>query len=621
MKIRKDLTGQTYGKLTVKELAEPKIGKNGKRRTQWLCVCECGNEKVVIADALKSNQTTSCGCIRNPNLLGKKFGMLTVVKNLGKVKKSIHNRTVYLCKCDCGEEKEVLQSRLLSELETSCGCDKKENLIGETYNYLTVIAEAPKKKGVRNRCWLCKCRCGEETVVPGNALKSGGTKSCGCKRFETKIDESEYIGKKYNMLTILSRKPSTERWNCKCDCGEKTTATLGQLQHGRKKSCGCLRDPDLTGLKVGKLTVLERAKEKIVQKSGRTLRAWVCLCECGNKRNFSMTELKRGDVRSCGCLRKTEIEKIDQEMLGSRFGRLVVVEKSTNQASNGNFFWICLCDCGNTTEARRRNLVEGTTQSCGCLQSELTSNRMKQITGKNHPNWNSEITQQERELKRQTPENKAWRMNVFIRDNFTCKICGTKEKLEAHHIFNYSSHKDLRYKVSNGITLCEVCHDNFHNAYTRKGNSDKQLLEYVKKIRGEEYAKTIEELLRKKQITVINPEAYINPNYRVFSDKGRETFHITKTDIKEMYGFKAETVNRLIKSKKPRIQKEVLVIHERTGEVHRYEAYREAARFLETSEHTVRRKAKNMTQNVFKEYRIEEEVELFFIEQLKDETE
>ncbi|MCF8890638.1 HNH endonuclease [Priestia megaterium] len=621
MKIRNDLTGQTFGKLTVKELAEPKIEKSGRKRTRWLCVCECGNEKVVNADSLKSKQTTSCGCIRNPDLVGKSFGMLTVVRSLGRVKKSIHNRMIYLCKCECGNEKIVIQSSLLSELETSCGCDKKENLVGETYHYLTVIEEAPKKKGYRNRCWLCKCICGEETTVPGNALKGGKTKSCGCKRFETKIDEAKHIGEKYNMLTILGRKEKTKYWYCECECGKKTTATLGQLQHDKKKSCGCLRDPNLTGLVVGSLTVLKKDKEQIALKSGIKLTAWVCKCECGNKRSFTVTDLKRGDVKSCGCLRKKEIEEIDREMLGQRFGRLVVIEKSTNQASNGSFYWICRCDCGNTKEVRRRNLIEGIAQSCGCLKSELTSNRMKQITGENHPNWNPEITHEERELKRQTPENKAWRMSVFIRDDFTCKVCGSKEEIEAHHIFNYSSHKKLRYKLSNGITLCEICHDNFHNMYTRKGNNDKQLLEYVKNIRGEEYAKTIEELLKKKEITVINPEAYIKPRYRVFSDQGKETFHVTKTDIKEVYGFKAETVIRLIKSKKPIIQKEVFLTQLETGETKTYKTYREVARVLDTSEHTIRRKAKNIIiDNVFKQYRIEEKVELFFVAQLEHET-
>jgi hypothetical protein len=36
-----------------------------------------------------------------------------------------------------------------------------------------------------NLYWLCKCDCGQEKVVGGNDLKSGGTKSCGCLRRQT----------------------------------------------------------------------------------------------------------------------------------------------------------------------------------------------------------------------------------------------------------------------------------------------------------------------------------------------------------------------------------------------------------------------------------------------------
>ena len=59
-----DLTGQTFGKLTVLYRVENHIQKNGQQKTQWHCKCECGNECDVCADYLKANRTKSCGCIR-----------------------------------------------------------------------------------------------------------------------------------------------------------------------------------------------------------------------------------------------------------------------------------------------------------------------------------------------------------------------------------------------------------------------------------------------------------------------------------------------------------------------------------------------------------------------------
>ena len=70
-----------------------------------------------------------------------------------------------------------------------------------------------------------------------------------------------------------------------------------------------------------------------------------------------------------------------------------------------------------------------------------------------------ERTARDRECK----EYANWRLNVFKRDNFTCVNCGkVGGELNAHHIKEYSKYPKLRYKVSNGVTLCVECHRNLH---------------------------------------------------------------------------------------------------------------------------------------------------------------
>ena len=60
---------------------------------------------------------------------------------------------------------------------------------------------------------------------------------------------------------------------------------------------------------------------------------------------------------------------------------------------------------------------------------------------------------------RRSAEYKEWRKKVYERDDYTCKKCGAKGvRLNAHHIKPYAIYIDLRYSVSNGITLCEECH-------------------------------------------------------------------------------------------------------------------------------------------------------------------
>ena len=61
----KDLTGQRFGRLTVIKRAEDYVEPSGRHRSKWLCKCDCGNEINVIENNLtKKNGTRSCGCLR-----------------------------------------------------------------------------------------------------------------------------------------------------------------------------------------------------------------------------------------------------------------------------------------------------------------------------------------------------------------------------------------------------------------------------------------------------------------------------------------------------------------------------------------------------------------------------
>ena len=115
-KIR-DLTGQTFGKLTVVSFT----GRDKSGKLTWLCKCECGNEKTVIGGSLTSGNTKSCGCITKPfkDLTGQVFGKLTVVSFAGRT--NCGNLT-WLCKCECGNEKTVRGDSLTMCKTKSCGC-------------------------------------------------------------------------------------------------------------------------------------------------------------------------------------------------------------------------------------------------------------------------------------------------------------------------------------------------------------------------------------------------------------------------------------------------------------------------------------------------------------------
>lgn len=73
--------------------------------------------------------------------------------------------------------------------------------------------------------------------------------------------------------------------------------------------------------------------------------------------------------------------------------------------------------------------------------------------GSNHYLWKGG------QHERMCPEARVWRKAVLARDRKCCRFCGGRKQLEVHHIRPFRNHPEIRWAVSNGITLCETCHD------------------------------------------------------------------------------------------------------------------------------------------------------------------
>lgn len=82
------------------------------------------------------------------------------------------------------------------------------------------------------------------------------------------------------------------------------------------------------------------------------------------------------------------------------------------------------------------------------------------IKGENHPNWKGGLLFRKKQNRRGDPAYHSWRIVVYIRDGFKCRIDNKdcNGKIEAHHILGWSSYPELRYEVKNGITLCRAHH-------------------------------------------------------------------------------------------------------------------------------------------------------------------
>lgn len=95
------------------------------------------------------------------------------------------------------------------------------------------------------------------------------------------------------------------------------------------------------------------------------------------------------------------------------------------------------------------------------------------IRGPAHHNWKGGHSRTERNADMQRSDYRRWRSSVFSRDGYSCAVCKrVGGHLNAHHIRPYAKFPELRYEVSNGISLCVVCHKEAHKAL-RLGESMK----------------------------------------------------------------------------------------------------------------------------------------------------
>ena len=120
-----DLTGQKFGKLTVVKDS----GERTKKGTMWLCKCDCGKFKLYSTGELRGGMIKSCGCIKESHkkeLIGKKFGRLTVESLAESKIRGGRKVTAFNCVCDCGNKIVAVRSDLLHGNVKSCGCYKKD---------------------------------------------------------------------------------------------------------------------------------------------------------------------------------------------------------------------------------------------------------------------------------------------------------------------------------------------------------------------------------------------------------------------------------------------------------------------------------------------------------------
>lgn len=92
------------------------------------------------------------------DLTGQRFGRLVVIKRAYFKK----GKTYWICRCDCGNEKTVSRTHLLSGKTSSCGCYKRECIIGNLQEHMSGFTMHGKSKTRLYKVWVnmhSRCNC------------------------------------------------------------------------------------------------------------------------------------------------------------------------------------------------------------------------------------------------------------------------------------------------------------------------------------------------------------------------------------------------------------------------------------------------------------------------------
>lgn len=179
----------------------------------------------------------------------------------------------------------------------------------------------------------------------------------------------DMTGKEFGDLVVIKREPNQNGkvvWKCLCKCGKEIVKRGDLLREGKVKNCGCKKNNsnfiDETGKRYGKLTVLRKSSDS---KSKHI--KWICQCDCGKQVEVVGSNLRRGNTKSCGCLRGS-VKVINE--IGNIYGKLTVIERAGSY-NNSIATWKCKCDCGRIVEVLGTNLRAGCSKSCGfCIGSK-----------------------------------------------------------------------------------------------------------------------------------------------------------------------------------------------------------------------------------------------------------
>lgn len=219
---------------------------------------------------------------------------------------------------------------------------------------------------------------------------------------------------------------------------------------------------DLTGQRFSRLFVIRRLPKGTDKK--RTV--WECQCDCGTIKLIKGVALRRGEVKSCGCLLDDSGKLYNfKDITGMIFGKLVSIKRVYKKKATR---WLCKCVCGKEAFVSYRALVSGNTKSCGCMHKggarlpagEAGLNNLFSQYKHHAKRKNREFTLTKEEFKKITQSNCFYCGGIPQQFYANWKSTMTKEGIEnSKYTYNGIDRVDnsIGYIKSNVVPCCKTC--------------------------------------------------------------------------------------------------------------------------------------------------------------------
>lgn len=289
---------------------------------------------------------------------------------------------------------------------------------------------------------------------------------------KTSLDELNNICKKYNIRLLDNNYVSSNfihKWQClKCD--SIVNQRLDKIKRGESLKCCSRKQNNIIeeGHQLAnKFNLIFNHKTFIsTQKDAN----WICKIHnhSFNYKLFTMRFLNNSPCIKCredkdNLIKISELKQIE---LNTPFIKLLDYDYKGLRHSHN---WFCERHQYKTT-SKAFLIIKNKRLKCCRIADEYT--------GPNHPNYNKNISDDQRITDRRYHKIKQWSKSVKERDLYVCKACNIHQNVIAHHIFSYMAYPDKRYDLDNGVTLCKKCHSNFHKLFGLI-NDDEQLSYFI----------------------------------------------------------------------------------------------------------------------------------------------